>query len=560
MAESKDTKQAKKPGSFADDLDSMLNLDEGTEQQVGLIDDDDAIDRLLMGDAFAEQEYEEGDQKGIDKLIGENAEKNQDSQVDFDEFGDDADDFMPDFQIGSEAVQDIAIDEVEPFDVVDDEETVDLTALESVGEIDEFADDAPALPDFKVEPIQSKPDELAAMTEIDEFSDGAVSFGSDKADFLLADFDISSDDEIEPSFEQAQPADAEALLVPDSASPASSYDEIGPDELANEATNIEVTKPEPILAVADERPAQGIDTQSLSEQGALIAKLTAELAGLNNHLNELKKQHQHLKQQVQLKGNQEELHDCQESIDILKTEQKKQKRSLDTLSSKKPVSAYVANAIGVLALIVAGGIGFQGYVTKVQLGQLVEFVGKLQTQINTAPVADAADKEMLRKQMDELTLANSVITNQLAELSKSLQGNGAQATGGQGKQLEALGQQDMQMGAAIEALQAKVSALEKGKAPVAAAKPPVVKKKPVVQENWVVNLVAFKQDWYARRKAEEFAAKGVGATVIKADSKGEIWYRLVVDGFKSQYEAAAYAARVKKTLNLDSVWVAKNKD
>jgi cell division protein FtsN len=83
------------------------------------------------------------------------------------------------------------------------------------------------------------------------------------------------------------------------------------------------------------------------------------------------------------------------------------------------------------------------------------------------------------------------------------------------------------------------------------------KKPAIVEENWAVNLIAFKQDWYAKRKAEEYSAKGVQAKVSKADSKGESWYRLSVDGFKSQYEAAGYAAKVKKSLNLDSVWVAK---
>jgi hypothetical protein len=44
------------------------------------------------------------------------------------------------------------------------------------------------------------------------------------------------------------------------------------------------------------------------------------------------------------------------------------------------------------------------------------------------------------------------------------------------------------------------------------------------------------------------------------EAKGEAWYRLSVDGFESQYEAAAYAARAKKMLNLDSVWINKNKN
>ena len=167
---------------------------------------------------------------------------------------------------------------------------------------------------------------------------------------------------------------------------------------------------------------------------------------------------------------------------------------------------------------------------------------------------------MLHKQIDELTVGNSVITSQIAEINKALQGGGSgKGVGDNGKQLEELTNQNLQMGAAIESLQNKIGALEKNKI-VAVAAPKVEKKKPVEEENWAVNLIAFKQDWYAKRKAEEYASKGIPAKVSRTENKGESWYRLSVDGFKTQYEAAGYAAKVKKSLNLDSVWVAKNKE
>jgi hypothetical protein len=152
----------------------------------------------------------------------------------------------------------------------------------------------------------------------------------------------------------------------------------------------------------------------------------------------------------------------------------------------------------------------------------------------------------------------------LAELKKMLSSEGSSVKSGNdglgdsGKKLTDLSAQIMQMGNTIESLETKISNLEKGKLQAVVANPKSEKKKPaVVEENWAVNLIAFRQDWYAKRKAEEFASKGVAAKVSKSESKGEVWYRLSVDGFKSQYEAAGYAARVKKSLNLDSVWVAR---
>jgi len=145
------------------------------------------------------------------------------------------------------------------------------------------------------------------------------------------------------------------------------------------------------------------------------------------------------------------------------------------------------------------------------------------------------------------------------ELAKIVSGDAsAKANGDVGKQLTIPGQQDTRTGATIEPLHSEVAAVEESN-PADAAKP-VVEKPPVNEENWAVNLIAYKQDPLAQRKAEEFAAKGILAKVSEVEARGEVWYRLSVDGFESQHEATAYAAHAKKTLNLDSVWINKNKN
>jgi hypothetical protein len=73
--------------------------------------------------------------------------------------------------------------------------------------------------------------------------------------------------------------------------------------------------------------------------------------------------------------------------------------------------------------------------------------------------------------------------------------------------------------------------------------------------NWSVNLIAYKQQWYANSKADEFIQKGVPVEVIPIKIKDITWYRLRVRGFDTKQEASSYAARVKKALNLTSVWV-----
>jgi len=75
---------------------------------------------------------------------------------------------------------------------------------------------------------------------------------------------------------------------------------------------------------------------------------------------------------------------------------------------------------------------------------------------------------------------------------------------------------------------------------------------------WGVNLVAFKQEWFAKSKAAEFARLGVFAEVIPIHERNSTMYRLRVGGFKSKAEAFANTDSIKKTLNLDSVWVSDN--
>jgi len=88
--------------------------------------------------------------------------------------------------------------------------------------------------------------------------------------------------------------------------------------------------------------------------------------------------------------------------------------------------------------------------------------------------------------------------------------------------------------------------------PVKASKPTAIAGK------WGVNLVAFKQEWFAKSKAAEYARLGVIAEVVPVHERNSTMYRLRVGGFKSKAEAFANTDRIKKALDLDSVWVSDN--
>jgi hypothetical protein len=575
MAESTGSRNKKTLDAFADDLDAMLNISDPEEQQVGEIDDDEAIDRLLVGDEKfepdAQQEIDEF--ADIDELLNANESGGATGlAADLDEFGDD---FDADIAINPGHEQQVTDDDF--ADILDAENREDslelavtdvfeeITDLEQVGQIEEFAQDNEAVAAGVSGTVV---DELENMAEIDEFSDDAELAGGN-ADFLIADFDISADDDYEPPAEAIDDfADLAEPSTNDQLSPSEPETELDLDQIVAEAVSEQDNDDDLVIAPGDELEvapvAEAVEQTQVAPVPAIqVIDHSSEIAALNRNIVDLKKHQQQIRHDLTEVAGKNELLGCLDRLESTQTEQKKTKRALEALSAKKPVAAYVANGIAVAALLVGTGLGIQGMIAKSQVGELVTIIGKLQEQANTAPTNDAADKEMLRKQLDELAVSNGVMATQIAELSKAghPDAGAAKAGGDQAKLPAELGSQIMQIGAAIETLQNKVSALEKGRAVSAAPAPKPEKKKPEpVEENWAVNLIAFKQDWYAKSKAQEFAGKGVPAKVIKTESKGENWYRLFVDGFKTQYEAAAYAAKIKKTLNLDSVWVTRNKD
>ncbi|MDO9142529.1 MAG: SPOR domain-containing protein, partial [Methylobacter sp.] len=113
--------------------------------------------------------------------------------------------------------------------------------------------------------------------------------------------------------------------------------------------------------------------------------------------------------------------------------------------------------------------------------------------------------------------------------------------------------------------QPKVEAVTQAKIKAEAIKPKPAAKaptkqpsKPIAKANWGVNLAAFKQEWFAQSKAAEFARQGIYADIIPIQGNDGTLYRLRVDGFASKKEAEASKNKIKRVLNLDSVWVSDN--
>lgn len=112
----------------------------------------------------------------------------------------------------------------------------------------------------------------------------------------------------------------------------------------------------------------------------------------------------------------------------------------------------------------------------------------------------------------------------------------------------------------VEHQERKAEVIDKHKRPITTSKKTAVKTKQKIVtpvSDWSVNLIAYKQQWYASSKAAEFAQKGVPVEILPVKINNVTWYRLRVGGFNNKEEASLYAGRVKKALNLSSVWVGK---
>jgi len=518
MADS-DKKNEEASADFADDLDAMLNDAESSIDDNGdSIDDEDAIDRLLMDDAFdefAEDEVEVvsdkekiesiDDEFDVDDLISSvtatetEPEKNELAEID--EFAEDeADSIMDEFSAGNEGSENTVEQEDDEFDVDDL-----INSVANVAEDDE--------------------EEVVAVEDVAD------------DDFLMADFDISSDDEdaateiaVEEEVEQAVEASADEV-----------------DEL------LSVSQDQG--NVADTRP-QNEQKETVSEDVMAQAKQFEKKSAvafdeINAQISQLWGDNEELKQKItDLSDTAEKDQAVAEEIDSLQKEQRKLRKQVKENETKVPVVTYVAVGIAILALLVGGGLGVVGFGASSDVALLTELVTTLEEEIEILNTKDVSknvveidEKIALLIEVDEKNIL------QLAQLSQSLQDTGSWKA-----IVDDLVVQNDHAQKAIELLLAKVETLEQGKR--IAAKRKV--KKSVPKVNWVVNLVSFKQEWYAKRKALEYEKKGIPAEVVKAKVNGENWFRLRVKGFKSKYEAAAYAVKVKKTLNLTSVWVTKS--
>lgn len=474
------------------------------------------------------------------------AEPEQPAEIDefseFDEFGDDFFDQLVSDEFAEDAVQ-----QPEPAEAMDDSE-IELADQESrqEGEAAEFAE----------------------IAEEDEFAEEIMAEEATEADAddFLPDFDISTFDGVEISDDTELPEGLAGF--------ENDTGDLGDDIAFSKDPQDgikELLQPDESYTAALGQP-QSLDYDDIAEK--------LGIPGLS-----------------QFSADQ----------DSINSKQKKQIQELEAKAKKTATFGIAGLAVGAVALITGIVVAVLGHGTHSEVQKMTESVAAIQTQKAAeaaSPPATQADLAVLEQQFNAkvndlvqqaagntMTQHEAAAEPPAAEIKHAPEEHRHQAADKADE--HAVTPSDVvKKEAKPHALPEAPAKSEQAKAeptpaPTVAAEKPKPVKKPeapkakttvitakstkvtaspplpagkasvptAAASGWSVNLVAVKQQWYAQSKAAEFERKGVPVEVIPVEVNNQTWYRLRVRGFKDRQEANEYAARVKKALNLSSVWV-----
>ena len=502
-------------GSFDEDLDAMLQETDSdpVSDNDEILDDEDAIDRLLMKESLDTEDDEFASLEQADINLNAKVTTNE-RELDvtdeaIDEFADLIDTVTNEENDKTPAMEPVSVTTVES-----EQDPLINDVFEEIDEFGEIFESSGTVAEAQAENLQEVT-QKPPITPLNEALKENTSDISEEAIFS-DDFDISTEDSdalSDPTNTLTNLAEQEGAITGISQEAALNSDEIDSELELITHTVAESGQSEEVL------PDSAVNAQ--------ISQLQAEI--------------QDLKQ-----GGNSNTDDTEKNTKELR----KIKKQLADYNKIKTFS-YVAIATAFFALIFAGTLAVLSFGMQTDIDNLSESVTD-QDETLTDLNVNGLNREVVinSKAINTLKQALSEMDEQLtlkiaAEIKKS-------DVNTERSELTELSGQLSETNAKIAALSHKVSILEKNKN--RRSKKAALKTRTI---EWTVNLVSFKQEWFAKKKANEFKKQGIPVEVLPVKVHSEQWYRLRVIGFKSKYEAGSYASRVKKALNLSSVWVTR---
>lgn len=424
-----------------------------------------------------------------------------------------------------------------------------------IDEIDEFGDDTVEQllmkDDFDNQDLDDLIDTKSNIKD-DEFSDKTEQKTETKPDDLVIEnFDIS--------------ADENAVSIQENDSVEKKEEEVSSvmEELDGQITQADELLEKVVSETEQEsnNNEESSPSQGFEEEKKEFERIEAEITGVHAQISQIWADNEDLKEQIAvLSTKATDITDkdslIAEQLDKLQKEQQKFAKSIKNNDAKPPMLTYIALGLALLSLLTGGILGAMGFGASSDVAGLTELVATLEEEVE---ILTANSSKTGIKQIDEkiklLIAKDDFLNSKLDEVNNESQTVFLKPL------IDDLVKQSNLSKQSIEHLTIKVDQLGQKK-PAKVVKKTKTRtrtktkaKKATVKKSWVVNLVSFRQKWYAKNKLQEFKKKDVTANLIEVKVKGETWYRLRVKGFKNKNEASAYAAKVKKLLNLGSVWV-----
>lgn len=372
--------------------------------------------------------------------------------------------------------------------------------------------------------LENRSEEYDEFAEIDEFGEHdenePVSNNASNAnedDFTVAEFDISYDDntaeETDMFADDPELPDKNATAVREN--PAGSLPGSAGQAAADAAAAIQIK-------------------QLLKEQAELKQRLDElSVAKTADHGPDI-----------------ERLHDAHQTF----------KSQIEQRIGRFRVIAYTSLGVAIAAAILVAVFGYAGWNTSDQTEALAQrMVDYEESQEVLLAKNNDQEVDKINAKIDDQNKVLDELSGQLAALTGSGQQENAPPSPLMtlNDKLASATEQQKALNDSIASLDLRIKRLEKKLQRMPRAVSDKKSGKISASHPWSVNLVSYKQEWYAKRKAAEFKKQGIPAEVVAVAVEGQPWFRLSVKGFKDKTKAQAYAARVKKNFNLEAVWLSK---
>jgi len=373
------------------------------------------------------------------------------------------------------------------------EDPVDEFGEDATDIIDEFAEDVTDIVDDVLDKsLESEPvDEFAADEDVSE---------EEPVTFDISDDDADIDDESAATVEESEP-DVKEVAV---AEPA---------------------------AVKQEPAKQATSTINLGTEKAQDERITL----LGNEITELRKHFNY-----------------SDAIEKIVNDEKKAKQESEGAHKKLTILSICALVIAILAISIGSTVLFFNLQLEGTVEEARNSLLDIEDEMAARTINPNDEKiKTVQARIKELQDSLDASAKELDLLIADISNDKSQATSVN----TTMKTEITQLSDKVVVLETELEGVKKARSARKAVSRAKSKAKVIKPREWFVNLVSFKQRWYTDKKVASFKQQGIPTEVVTTEVNGEKWFRIRAAGFYSKAAAQDYADKIKRVLNLGSVWV-----